>query len=455
VLYLLWHGRVDEAADILPLVCEGCVGDSAVLRLAQLVVSSLSFGYPGVVGRVRAELRPDLLPPQQSGIDAARTVLREAPLRVETVGLVFGALTVSAFAPGENGAWAEPPRPSIPESDLPVWRAFTLALQAELALRRGDLPAAAADAQQSLTDLGTDGWGAALGWPISILIYAASEAGDHAAAANHLAIPLPEGAFAGPFGLKYLLARGRYHLATGRVHAALNDFYACREAASRWELDLPELLPWRTELARAYQKLDRVRASAELVREQLNGLREDQHRLRGIALRILARTIEPGRRVTVLEEAVEHLRASGDRLETAHALTDLSVAWQHAGRVDLTRSTRHEAELLARECGTQIGPRRATANGPAAPAGAGPGGAAGPATLLSDAERLVAALAAKGYTNREVAHKLFLTVSTVEQHLTRVYRKLNVTKRRELPAWLRIGTFDDVAPGQIDDTGSS
>ncbi|WUC40364.1 helix-turn-helix transcriptional regulator (plasmid) [Streptomyces sp. NBC_00557] len=53
---------------------------------------------------------------------------------------------------------------------------------------------------------------------------------------------------------------------------------------------------------------------------------------------------------------------------------------------------------------------------------------------LTDAERRVAALAAEGLTNRGVAARLGVTVSTVEQHLTRVYRKLGVSGRAELPA---------------------
>lgn len=52
---------------------------------------------------------------------------------------------------------------------------------------------------------------------------------------------------------------------------------------------------------------------------------------------------------------------------------------------------------------------------------------------LSDAELRVAALAAQGHTNRQIAGDLFITVSTVEQHLTRVYRKLHVRRRSDLP----------------------
>ncbi|MFD0661115.1 response regulator transcription factor [Thermocatellispora tengchongensis] len=45
-------------------------------------------------------------------------------------------------------------------------------------------------------------------------------------------------------------------------------------------------------------------------------------------------------------------------------------------------------------------------------------------------------MAAQGSTNRQIAKKLFVTVSTVEQHLTRVYRKLNVNRRVDLLAKL-------------------
>ncbi|WP_082115400.1 helix-turn-helix domain-containing protein [Lentzea aerocolonigenes] len=55
---------------------------------------------------------------------------------------------------------------------------------------------------------------------------------------------------------------------------------------------------------------------------------------------------------------------------------------------------------------------------------------------LSEAELKVAKLAARGHTNREIADRLFITASTVEQHLTRVYRKLNVKYRTDLPAGL-------------------
>ncbi|GAB2993120.1 hypothetical protein GCM10027184_54560 [Saccharothrix stipae] len=53
-------------------------------------------------------------------------------------------------------------------------------------------------------------------------------------------------------------------------------------------------------------------------------------------------------------------------------------------------------------------------------------------TELTYSERRVATLAACGHSNRAIAMRLHITVSTVEQHLTRVYRKLAVASRAEL-----------------------
>ncbi|MFJ4095956.1 helix-turn-helix transcriptional regulator [Kitasatospora sp. NPDC089913] len=66
----------------------------------------------------------------------------------------------------------------------------------------------------------------------------------------------------------------------------------------------------------------------------------------------------------------------------------------------------------------------------------GPGGGARPPVALSRAELRVAELAARGRTNRQIAQELFLTVSTVEQHLTSSYRKLGVKRRADLPGHL-------------------
>ncbi|MDX6222328.1 MAG: hypothetical protein QOD91_1382, partial [Frankiales bacterium] len=55
---------------------------------------------------------------------------------------------------------------------------------------------------------------------------------------------------------------------------------------------------------------------------------------------------------------------------------------------------------------------------------------------LTVGEGRVAALVAAGQTNREVAEALFMSVRTVESHLSRVYHKLGLRSRTELSRWL-------------------
>jgi DNA-binding NarL/FixJ family response regulator len=57
---------------------------------------------------------------------------------------------------------------------------------------------------------------------------------------------------------------------------------------------------------------------------------------------------------------------------------------------------------------------------------------------LTASERRVAQMAAEGLTNREIAQTLFVTVKTVEVHLSSVYRKLEISSRAQLPTALGV-----------------
>jgi DNA-binding CsgD family transcriptional regulator len=52
---------------------------------------------------------------------------------------------------------------------------------------------------------------------------------------------------------------------------------------------------------------------------------------------------------------------------------------------------------------------------------------------LTPSERRIAAMAAEGQSNPQIAQSLFLTRRTVEMHLTNAYRKLEISSRAELP----------------------
>jgi DNA-binding NarL/FixJ family response regulator len=59
-----------------------------------------------------------------------------------------------------------------------------------------------------------------------------------------------------------------------------------------------------------------------------------------------------------------------------------------------------------------------------------------PLRRLTESERRIAELVAKGHTNHEVARRLCFSPKTVEWNLSKVYKKLHVASRTELAAKL-------------------
>jgi DNA-binding NarL/FixJ family response regulator len=55
--------------------------------------------------------------------------------------------------------------------------------------------------------------------------------------------------------------------------------------------------------------------------------------------------------------------------------------------------------------------------------------------VLTPREREVLQLIARGYTYRESAEELFLSIKTIETHVSAVLRKLQLSNRRELTRW--------------------
>jgi DNA-binding CsgD family transcriptional regulator len=312
-----------------------------------------------------------------------------------------------------------------------TWCARLEATHATISFRQGNLLDAEEHAKASLVRVSAKGLGIHVGVPLSVLVLVAIGAGNYDEALSYLSARVPSAMFETPVGLHYVRARGRYYLARHSYRAAMEEFEACGNLMVKWGIDLPEFIPWRSDLAEA--RLGVGDPARDLIIDQLSRLSPDDSRTRGRSLRLLAAASGLRERPHILREAIGTLGGSGDRLELADALMDLGRAQHALGEYTQARvSAEHARQVAAgpRSVGTAVV--------------AGPGGAEqetfsvddeteSAVLKLSDAERRVASLAALGYKNHQIASKLFVTVSTVEQHLTRVYRKLEISRRTDLP----------------------
>jgi DNA-binding CsgD family transcriptional regulator len=221
-----------------------------------------------------------------------------------------------------------------------------------------------------------------------------------------------------------------------RFEDALADFLACGQALDLFGISNPAYLPWRSRAALALQQLDRGAEAREFAEDEL-ALSEQwgAPQTVGISLHALA-LVRGGRAgLLLLDQAVEVLANSMARLELARALVDFGAALRRANRRSDARLQLRQAVDLAQRCGAQ--PLIERANDELAATGAHRRTALlGGVESLTASERRVAQMAAEELSNKEIAQALFVTVKTVEQHLGRVYRKLDISSRRQLGAVL-------------------
>lgn len=133
-----------------------------------------------------------------------------------------------------------------------------------------------------------------------------------------------------------------------------------------------------------------------------------------------------------LTEAVEVTADTPLRLEHARALVERGAALRRSGsrvearddlRAGMDRAFRCGATVLSERAREELvaaggKPRRYAISG---------------VDSLTPSEQRVARMAADGLANREIAQALFVTIRTVQMHLTNVYRKLGIDSRGQLP----------------------
>ena len=231
------------------------------------------------------------------------------------------------------------------------------------------------------------------------------------------------------------LARAWLMLAQGDARGAA-DLALSLDRADSWGCGSPTLLPWRSVASVALTQLGEEERGLALAREELV-LAEalGTPRAVGIAQRAVALAGPPEERQAGLEAAVAVLEKGDARLELARVTCELGAELRRSGERSAARDVLRRAHTLATECGaTRLTDRardelgRSGARLMREPASGVEG--------LTPSEVRVAELAAEGLTNREVAQSLFVSEKTVETHLGRVYRKLDIKSRHALPGAL-------------------
>lgn len=393
-----------------------------------------------------------------AGADTAEALVQSCVLSVESYELINRALTILTAADRLDvaGRWAGEFLDQAKRGGSRAWEAMMRSHLAAIALQRGRLVDAADAAHGALETISLDNWGRLVGHPLTTLLIANSRLGRQDGSESWLRRVTPE-AFEGWHGLGLVRARGIHHLSAERRLAAMADFQRCQTMLDGRDTALEQIVPWRLDLAEVNISLNRNAVAEELVRTYAEKVRPKDARTRGRARMLLAQCRPLLERRGLLEKAVGELEQSLDHYALAECLRELAGVYQALSELDRARAAIRRAGQERKACQLVDAPRpiagEADGAGEPAPRARAVPGAAAPAAdprtggvaadvrapagggttpVLSEAQRRVAELAALGHTNQEISRKLFITVSTVEQHLTRVFRKLGVDGRDQL-----------------------
>jgi DNA-binding NarL/FixJ family response regulator len=459
---LIFVGQVEEGVDVLDRALAGLEDEGLRSRIeVMLLVAGISdlVGHRRVQPRLRearAQAEHDSGPPDPTilaclttevglmgGSAAEISQMAERALDDET--LLRGPMALTPF-PYPPAFWLSlVDRPQVAKAAMTMalneartqgsllGTSFPLAYRAFAWHRLGALAEAEVDAQAAI-DAGP---GIPHATGVAIVIGVLLERGDLEGArallsATENAVPELDA-----FPLLVLReARAKLAIAEGDPPVALAELEACR----RWEDEAgaATVVPvaWRSHAAQAHVDLGNEREARRLAGEEIDIARRfGAARAIGVALRVAALVEVAERQLELLTEAVAVLEHSEDRLERARALVDLGAALRRAGRRSQARERLAAGMDLAHRCGAAALVSRAREE--LRVAGARPRRLVRTGLgSLTPSELRVARMAADGMTNPAIAQALFVTLRTVEMHLSNAYRKLQIDSRMQLPAAL-------------------
>lgn len=277
--------------------------------------------------------------------------------------------------------------------------------------------------------------------PHSIAAYAQAALGDLDAARGHAAIgsafadatgDAPATIWAGAAWLRIAeAARDWAEVVTIGDRMVEHDLHLVAEGINHWRVAYAEALAAEGRVADAGRVLDDLdgyvaRTGDVSVAAEVARARGTVARLAGdpvaamnafeAGLALDAHLSRPLPRARLELATGSLLRRDGQRSAAASLLSDA-----------LRRLRSMGAEIWIELCERELaacGQRPAKRSGAAA------------AVDLTPQERIIARLVAEGRTNRQVAEELFVSVKTVEHHLSRIYAKLGVRTRTQMAAAL-------------------
>ncbi len=310
----------------------------------------------------------------------------------------------------------------------PIQFVRALTVSALLRMKQGLMREAEADARRAI-ELGSE-----IGSPITLMATwplaealiargAIEEADDALALTSRADSQIFMAAFAE-------LARARVRFAEGRLDEAIGELRMLQEREAGWRSWNPAMFPYRSLLAIALWRTGEVEEARDLAAHELElAQRWGAPGTLAASLRTLGMVSEQGGEL--LRQSVAVAETSGAQLEHAESLYQRGAAARREGRraeareplyAAMEKAHRYGATVLAAQAreelvATGARPRRAVRTG---------------VDALTPSERRVAQMAAAGMTNPAIAQDLFVTVRTVQVHLTNCYRKLDIASRKEL-----------------------
>ena len=318
---------------------------------------------------------------------------------------------------------------------------LTLAQRAEVRYRLGDWGGARSDASESIRLAEATGQPVQASFPTVVIarLETASGMTEEARARTGPLDALAEAAGMGSMTAYIAGIDCLGHLGASELAEAVDRGRRVREVVLGFGMLDPSVLQWRADFIEALVKtaqVDEARAELEEFAQQAartqrpwvcaavarcRGLLESDEAIDGAfgeAMAWHARGADPFERARTQLSWGERLRRARRPGEAREPLRDALETFERLGARPWARRARGEL----RASGGALPPTQRSAS-----------------QDLTAQELEVALLVSRGATNREAAAALFLSPKTIEAHLSRMYRKLDVRSRTELASAMASG----------------